>query len=66
MANHNDKYLFRLMFVAQWIWAEVAMWKTSKSGLQNWKFEFDYVKGYRVISPWFGFALNLCFGEARQ
>jgi len=54
------------MFVAQWIWAEVAMWKTSKSGLQNWKFEFDYVKGYRVISPWFGFALNLCFGEARQ
>jgi len=53
-AQRNDKYLFRIALVGQWLWAEIACWKTKKGNGRGWAFEKGRIKG---CTPWASFAI---------
>jgi len=50
----NRKYLFQIQAVGQYIWAEVACWKTKRSGVKGWQ-----LRPMRLITPLFGLAISL-------
>jgi len=57
--RHNRKYLFQIQAVGQYIWAEVACWKTKHSGVKGWQ-----LRSTKLITPLFGLAFSLTLGKS--
>lgn len=54
--QRNDKYLFRLAVVSQWLWAEIACWKTKLGGDRSWTLSLNRAK---MTSPWISLGMGI-------
>ena len=53
-----DRKLVEVYLVSRRVWADVALWRTSRSGLQGWRLRF-FRYGFRFTNPIFGFSVGV-------
>lgn len=63
LAQRNDKYPLRLLLVTRRIWAEVAVWATTKSGLKRTGLSW-HKDGLRLVTNYWSMALAFHVGRS--
>lgn len=54
--QRNCKYLFRVALVGQYLWVDIACWKTKKGAGSGFKVKWNY---FRIPTPWITFAAGI-------
>jgi hypothetical protein len=55
----DAKYWFQIQVVGQYLWAEVACWRTDKGAQRGWS-----LSSHRLLTPLFGLAYWVSFKES--
>lgn len=62
----NWKYPFLIRVVGQWIWMEIACWKTKRSAIKGWLLERRKATSFRIVTPFMSMAVNFSIGEPSE